>query len=363
MLQLIREYGAERLAETDEAAVVARRHAEWVLAMAESAAPGLEGGSGIEWLDRLAAEHDNIRAALRWAAENGEQEIGLRIAAAIWRFWQQRGHLRRGARLVRSAHPAACGGGLGGRGVLAAAHTAAGGVVYWQNDLDHADEHYLAALEIDQAHGRADRIGDDQYNLAFVAMLRRDFVTARERFTESNRAFGGEGQSERLADSTAALGALEMRAGDMALARDLMEEGRRLHVEQGNVARATDNAMVLSNIYLRLGEGDTARDYLREAMTSLHEMKDVARLPLALDIGAAQALSEGRPADALRLLGAAARRRAQMGGGTPNFVVNFQEMIAEARAALAEQGVADEADRAMAEGETLDDEALAALIG
>jgi hypothetical protein len=93
------------------------------------------------------------------------------------------------------------------------------------------------------------------------------------------------------------------------------------------------------------------------------EMRDVARLPLALDLAGAQALSEGRPVDALRLLSAAAQRRAQVGGGTPNFVVNADDVIAEARAALAEQGGADEAESAWAEGETLDDEALVALIG
>jgi hypothetical protein len=92
-------------------------------------------------------------------------------------------------------------------------------------------------------------------------------------------------------------------------------------------------------------------------------MQDVARLPFALDIGAAQALAEKRPADALRLLSAAAQRRAQIGGGTPNFVVDTDDVIAKARVALLEQGAPDEADKAWAEGEKLDDEALAALIG
>jgi hypothetical protein len=121
--------------------------------------------------------------------------------------------------------------------------------------------------------------------------------------------------------------------------------------------------MVLSNIYLQRGEVETAREYLRKAVAAIREMKDVARFPLALDLGAAQALSDGRPADALRLLAAAALRRAQVGGGTPNFVVNNPEMIVEARAAMEQQGAGDEADKGWAEGETLDDDALAALIG
>ena len=363
MLQLIREYAAERLAETDEAAVVARRHAEWVLALAESATPALEGGLGVEWLDRLAAEHDNVRAALRWAVDNGEREIGLRIGTAIWRFWQQRGHIPEGRSWFERLIPGPGEADSIDAGVLAAAHTAAGGVVYWQNDLDPAEAHYLAALELDRQHGRADRIGDDLYNLAFVAMLRLDLDIARQRITDSSKAFAAEGQSERLADSTSVHGALEMRAGNLTLARDLMEEGRRLHLEQANRARATDTTMVLSNIYLRLGEVEKAREYLRTGTSAVREMRDVARFPFALDLGGAQAVSDGRPADALRLLAAAVRRRAQVGAGTPNFVVDADDVIAKARAALAEQGAADDADKAWAEGETLDDDALVALIG
>ncbi|HEY8921794.1 MAG TPA: hypothetical protein VIN32_04095, partial [Candidatus Limnocylindria bacterium] len=320
-------------------------------------------GSGIEWLDRLAAEHDNVRAALRWSVDSGQREIGLRIAAALWRFWQQRGHLIEGRAWFDRLIPDPAEADSVDAGVLAAAHTAAGGVVYWQNDQDQAEAHYLAAYELDRAHDRLDRIGDDLYNLAFVAIVRKEIQTGRERFEESGKAFAAAGQSDRLADSTAALGALEMRAGNLDKARDLMEEGRRLHAEQGNHARATDNTMVLSNIYLQRGEVETAREYLRKAVAAIREMKDVARFPLALDLGAAQALSDGRPADALRLLAAAALRRAQVGGGTPNFVVNNPEMIVEARAAMEQQGAGDEADKGWAEGETLDDDALAALIG
>ena len=363
MLQLIREYAAERLAETSEASVVARRHAEWFLALAESAALALEGGTGVEWLDRLAAEHDNVRAALRWAVDNGEREIGLRVSTAIWRFWQQRGHLGEGRTWFDRLMPGAEEADSVDAGVLAAAHTAAGGIVYWQSDLDQAEAHYTAALELDRRRDRADRIGDDLYNLAFVAMLRFDVDTARDRFAQAADMFAAEGQADRLADSTAAHGALEFRAGNLEKALELLEEGRRLHQEQGNRARAADNTMVLSNIYLRLGEVERAREYLREVTSSIREMRDVARFPLALDIAGAQAMSEGRPADALRLLSAAEWRRAQVGSGTPTFVVETADVIAEARAALEQQGAADEADRAWAEGETLDDDALAALIG
>ena len=104
MLQLIREFAAERLAETDEAAVVARRHAEWVLALVDVAGPALEAGSGVDgsigWLRSMTT--CARRSAGRSTTANGRSACGSR--PRMWRFWQQRGHLRRGSRLVRSAH-------------------------------------------------------------------------------------------------------------------------------------------------------------------------------------------------------------------------------------------------------------------
>jgi predicted ATPase/class 3 adenylate cyclase len=362
MLQLIREFGAERLAETDEAPIVGRAHLEWFTNLAESAATALDEGDAA-WLDRVAREHDNLRAALRWSLQHGERETGLRLAAAIWRFWMQRGHLREGRDWFERLLPPADEADTMDAGVLAAAHTAVGGIVYWQHDLDDAEAHYLAAQDLDRAHNRADRLGDDLYNLAFIAVLRGDFETGRRRFVESGELFAAAGQPERLADTTAARGAMEMRAGSLEVARDLLEEGRRMHLEQGNKARITDNTMVLSNVYFQLGEASKAREYVRLALAGIREMNDLARLPLVLDLAMAMALGEGRPADALRLAGAAARRREHLGGGTPNFVVNVDDMAAEARAALAQQGAPDEADRAWAEGELLNDDALVALIG
>jgi len=362
MLQLIREYAAERLGESGEEPIIGHAHLEWFTRLAESATTPLEEGDVI-WLDRLAREHDNLRAALRWSLAHGEREMGLRLAASIWRFWMQRGHLREGHEWFDRLLPSAEDAETVDPGVLAAAHTAAGGIVYWQAAVDDAETHYSAAYDLDRRHARADRLGDDLYNLAFVAMLRGDYDLARQRFMESGELFAAAGQSERLADTTAARGALELRAGTLEAARDFLEEGRRMHLEQGNRARATDNTMVLSNVYFQLGETAKARDHIRRALAGVRELGDVARLPLITDLAMAMAVKEGRVADALRLGGAAAVRREKLGGGTPNFVVRTAEVVAEARAALAAQGKADEADQAWAEGEALDDDALVALIG
>jgi predicted ATPase len=76
MLDTIREYGLEVLAASGEEEAIRRRHAEHFLALAEAAGPALGGPDAALWRDHLAAEHDNLRAALAWSAESGTGEAG-----------------------------------------------------------------------------------------------------------------------------------------------------------------------------------------------------------------------------------------------------------------------------------------------
>jgi len=80
MLEPIRQYAQEKLEESGEAEEVRSQHASFFLALAEEAEPGLRGPEDAEWLERLEAEHDNMRAALSWALERGQTELGLRLA-------------------------------------------------------------------------------------------------------------------------------------------------------------------------------------------------------------------------------------------------------------------------------------------
>ena len=97
LLETLREYARERLEASGEADAVHRRHLAHFTALAEAAAPELEGAAQRRWLDRLEREHDNCRAALRWALAHPEPEAveqGLRLAGALPWFWLTRGHLR-----------------------------------------------------------------------------------------------------------------------------------------------------------------------------------------------------------------------------------------------------------------------------
>jgi predicted ATPase/transcriptional regulator with XRE-family HTH domain/tetratricopeptide (TPR) repeat protein len=98
MLETIRDYALERLEDSGEEAAVRRQHATYFLSLAGQAAAKLHGPSRTTWLNRLEDEHDNLRAALRWAREHREVRVGLRLAVALEQFWELRGYLSEGAR-------------------------------------------------------------------------------------------------------------------------------------------------------------------------------------------------------------------------------------------------------------------------
>src|SRR5439155_22439575 len=93
MLETIREYACERLGVRGEEAELRRLHALFLLGLAEAANRAMEeGGDQVELLARIAAEHDNLQAALEWARDTGENEVLLRLAGALAHYWPGRGH-------------------------------------------------------------------------------------------------------------------------------------------------------------------------------------------------------------------------------------------------------------------------------
>ncbi len=95
MLEVLREYGLEQLAQHEELLDMQRRHAVYVLTLAQLAEPAFRGPEQVRWLERLDQEQGNVRAALQWAKEY-DAALGLSIAIAIWRYWYLRSYLSEG---------------------------------------------------------------------------------------------------------------------------------------------------------------------------------------------------------------------------------------------------------------------------
>ena len=165
MFDAIREYAAEMLTASGECDDIEERRSRACLDLAEEAAQQLAGADQRRWLDRLEREHDNLRATLMWAANRPDPELAVRVAFALWRFWQQRGYLNEARARLDD---------LDGRGwdlslvLKARLAEARGGVAYWQADQATAEACYTEALELWREIGNRREIANALYNRAYA---------------------------------------------------------------------------------------------------------------------------------------------------------------------------------------------------
>ena len=103
MLETIREFALERIEERPDVDDLRRRHAEHFAAVARVAEVEMKLPGGQDWFDRLDAEHDNHRTALRWALDGGDPDLGLGLAARLWLVWWLRRPLSEARRWLAEA--------------------------------------------------------------------------------------------------------------------------------------------------------------------------------------------------------------------------------------------------------------------
>jgi predicted ATPase/class 3 adenylate cyclase len=107
MLETLRQFAMPRLVASGEAEAVRRAHRAFFLHLAEDAELRLQGPEQKLWLDRLEADHDNFRAALEWSRVDPDVETGVRLAGALWWFWEVRGYWTEGWRWMNELLPRA----------------------------------------------------------------------------------------------------------------------------------------------------------------------------------------------------------------------------------------------------------------
>jgi predicted ATPase/class 3 adenylate cyclase len=334
MLETIREFGQERLAATGDLELVRRRHAEHFLDLTVAAEPHLTGADQGEWLDRCDTEHANIRAALRWAVEAGEADGAQEAAGALWRFWQQRGHLAEGR--LRLEEVLALPAGQGPAPARAKALAGAGGIAWWQEDIAAARGFYDEALAVERRLGDPAGIAEALYNQAFVVAADGDFEGAFRLYEESIELFRRAGDEAGMARADWMLALRDLVAGgwDAPLAR--AEEAVASWRRTGERFRLGDGLVWLAVVEIRAGRPAEARAALGEARELAVEADSPMGM-LSVLIGLSYvARWEGRYQDAVRLAGAADGLREQVGGRAPlDFLASFLgDPEAEARARL-----------------------------
>lgn len=178
LLETIRQFASQQWeGSEDDRGALREAHLVWYGKLALSGDAGLKGAEQADWLRRLEAEHDNLRAAIEWAAEAGTTAEGLRLAGHLWRFWHLRGYVSEGRRHLERL--LACADAESDAAAFAAALHAAGTLAVLQGDLAAARERLERCLGMRRELGDLDGILNTLNNLAMVANQSGDNVVAR----------------------------------------------------------------------------------------------------------------------------------------------------------------------------------------
>ncbi len=359
MLATIREYGLERLDAGPEAVEIRRRHAAAYLALVEGIASSLTGPQGGPWLDRLALDHDNLRAAIDWAIAGGEAETAYRLGTAIWRFWQLRGHLDE-ANLRFPQLLATAGGDDLPPAVRSRALGAAGGIQYWRADVSEMRRLYDLSLDAARASGDKGLLAESLYNLGFAirpepGATKEELREARAPWEESLALFTELGDLRGEANANWALAIAAMRAGEPAEARLRLERSRRLNTERNDPFGLAWVLHMMGLLDAMEGDRPAALKAFAEALRLFVAADDRSGILLVTLDFAVTARLEGDWPRHWRLMGAADELRRSTGTGLVD-----SPFFPDLDWRLADRPTDEAAERAWTEGARMPLEALVA---
>ncbi len=353
MLETIGEYARGRLEESGEAPMVRRGHRDAYAAMASEAEPTLAGGAQqAQWLSRLEAEHDNLRAALAFSlAEPEGAETALGMCGALYLFWVHRGHHREGYRWCEAT--IALNADRGATAAGAKALLGAGTLATYVGDQVAAQASLERALAMSRELRDRTLEARALNNLATAAFNRRNFAEAQALLEDAvivNRELGNRtheiinlvnlgnaanslgnfaqaaapleraltlsrAMGMRVLESDV-LGHLAMQAqyrGDYVTAQAQGEEALAIDREMGVRSHEAQKLLRLAEIGIVRGDSKGARARLVEALTLNRDLGSVAGIADALDLAATLAVGEGRHQQGATFAGVADLLRARSG--------------------------------------------------
>jgi predicted ATPase/class 3 adenylate cyclase len=272
MLETIREYAQERLEESGDGRAVRRRHGLHFCLLAHEGESRLRSAEQLTWLDRLDREHDNLRAALEWALDEGDALAAVKLAADLGPFWSKRGHVAEARRSLDLVLDASRGSVTRGR---AAALRLAGRFALDQDDPDAGRRFLEESAELSRRIGDHAGLSRTLGDLSWWAeLVQGDRSHARSLADESLALARDHGDREQLAEALNARAGVALGEGDFAEARSAWEEARLLHHEVGD--RGSE-ARIIGNLgWLALAAADypTAASILEDGCRLAEELGD-----------------------------------------------------------------------------------------
>jgi predicted ATPase/DNA-binding CsgD family transcriptional regulator len=338
MLETVREFGLEQLAASGEAEVVQQAHATYFLALAERAAPEWWGPEPATWLDRLEAEHDNLRAALGLAIESEQAEIGFRLAIALHWFWRVRGPVSEGHRWMETL---LAGSGEVSPALLAALLTRAGDHATMQGKFARAIELQDAGVAL--ARQLSDRkILVEALGWRGITDLNEGQVDLGEQLVEEAVSFARECDVPFwCAWGPALQAAIAARfRGDYARAGELLEASNAVCQAGRMVWPAAYNLVVMGAVAANQGDLDRAETPCRESLRLTWAIGDRRYFAVGLAGFARIVAARGDPERGARLCGAVNALLDATGAIlTPTGQASYEGTLTAARAALGDAAV------------------------
>jgi len=346
MLETIREYACERLAESGEQSATRRSHAAYCLVLAEEGNPELGPADRSHWLAQCDVEIDNFRFALDWLFQTRDLEWGLRLCTALFRFWDMREHLTEGrarletvlqmagvehtkdrARLSHFIGALASAQGdypaaehflqqglslyeeLGDQSGVAASLNALAVSARDRGDYGAAQSDFERSLACWRMQSDRLAVARCLHNLANVVKVRGDYPRARQALSEATDIFHQLGDRHGAAWSINQEGDIARAQGDMVAARALYQCALLVFRESGDQWGSARSLTDLGGIDCEQGDHLAAHESYREALEIFAGLGNRRGTARALEGSACLSLALGQAARALKLAGAAANLR------------------------------------------------------
>jgi predicted ATPase/DNA-binding XRE family transcriptional regulator len=305
MQATVAEYARELL-EASGATVIRRRHASWAMAFADQAAGQLEYADQVAWLERLDAEQDNMRAALRWALDQQEPETAARLLGALQWYWLRRGRHRE-ARTWSSEVLTLTERGAIAPAVRATALRAAGWLAVERGDSPEARPLLEEAVRLSRRTGDTRTLGLALTGLGLAGSWGADpdrhRVTAllTEALDLWRELDWPAGQHMALVN----LGMTAYTGGDLDRADAYQRAGLAVAEHTQAPYRLGTSHGLVAQIELRRGNIDTATRLMRYALHEFQQIQDPLMTANCLFGFALAATAQGAHVLAANLIGAA----------------------------------------------------------
>lgn len=353
MLGIIRQYAWERLLTSGEIEEIRRCHLAYYLDLAEQAELKIQSAERLAWMSRLEIEHDNFRAALAWSLESEQLQAGLRLAAALERFWE-RCYISEGSTwLERMLAYSSEAEPFRAKALLHAGYLAMNQGNYPQT-LALAEESLTLYQRLDDKRGFAKSLE----LIGIIAYWQGDRDRGAGLLQESLNLLRETGQEWDIATNLLFLGDLRLRQGDYEQASTHLQESLTLFQKLGDKWGLTFALGGLGEIARRQGDYQQAVAHFQQSLTLRYEQNARAEIPYTLEALALTAVEQGQAERAARLWGAAeALREITHSALPPSYQADYAPYLKMARTALGAEVFA----AAWAEGRALTLEQIIAL--